>query len=134
MARAGRWIVGLAITAALLAPVALDRDGFPLSTYPMYATSRGETIELVTARAIDADGRPIRLSIDDLARTDDPLIARSQLRRQAAADPDALCRAIAERSGAATVTVVREQHDVLARAEGEPSVLASTTLAECDGP
>ncbi len=39
----------------LAAPVVFDRDSFPLSTYPMYARTRGTEVSFVTAQGIRGD-------------------------------------------------------------------------------
>jgi hypothetical protein len=103
----------------------------------MYARRRPDVVVLATARAEDDQGRPVRLSIGTIARTDDPLIASALVRDVIAGGrAPQLCEAIAGRAPAGTtiVRVVTEEHDVVARAEGRPSLLASEEAARCEVP
>ena len=75
-----RWSIATAlVVAALVAPVGLDRDSYPLSTYPMYATARPQEVDLPTAVGIDADGGTHRLSLALVGSSDDPLIVAGEL-------------------------------------------------------
>ena len=109
-------------------------DSFPLSTYPMYAETRGDAVSISTAVGVDASGARRRLSLRAIADTDDPLIAESAVddavRR---GEADALCAEIAARvaDGIERVEVVAERHDVVARAAGRPSLLARSVRATC---
>lgn len=148
-----RRIVTLAVLAALAMPVLLDRDSYPLSTYPMYSRQRSSTISFVVASGVRADGERIRLGLDIVGGSDDPLIV-SALTRQAAADgPEGtarLCARIAARlrsllsstgsssahseaaAAPVAVEVVRETHDTVARATGSGgSLLTAEELARC---
>ena len=44
MSRRTRSMVIVAVLVALVAPVLANRDSFPLSTYPMYARTRGAEV------------------------------------------------------------------------------------------
>lgn len=140
MNRRGRIIATGAVVAALVAPVAVDRDGFPFSTYPMYAYARGEHVALVTAQGITADGRTLPLGSAIVGQSDDPLIVAGEL-RQAVVDGRApeRCAAIAGRvarsdryADAVAVEIASERHDVVARTSGEPSLLERTVHARCE--
>jgi hypothetical protein len=77
------------------------------------------------------------LSIDVIARTDDPLIAASRLADAIAAGrADDVCAQIAARapSEVVSVVVVRERHDVVDGARGEDSLLHREQLAQCTVP
>jgi len=127
-------VVGIVV---LVSPVLRDHDSFPLSTYPIYASARPRQATFVTAHGQRADGSARRLSIDVIARTDDPLIAASRVADAVAAgQADELCSAIAARapSDIVAVVVVRERHDVVDGARGKDSVLQREELARCTVP
>jgi hypothetical protein len=124
-------------TVVVISPALRDHDSFPLSTYPIYAVARPREAEFVTAHGVRADGSAQRLSMDVIARTDDPLIAASRVDDAVAAGrADELCAEIAARvpSDLVAVMVVREWHDVVAGARGEDSLLQSEQLALCTVP
>jgi len=137
-----RWrrlrVAALAVgIVVLISPVLRDRDDFPLSTYPVYSSVRPDVATFATAHGERADGSMRRLSMDVIARTDDPLIAASRLSDAVGAGrADEVCAAIAARAPAdvVTVVVVRERHDIVASARGEESVLESEELARCAVP
>ena len=121
-------------TVVLISPTLRDHDSFPLSTYPIYASARPRQATFVTAYGERADGSAHRLSIDVIARTDDPLIAASRVADAVAAGrADELCAEIAARapSDVVAVVVVRERHDVVDGARGEDSLLQREQLARC---
>ena len=138
------------VVAAMVAPVVLDRDDFPLSTYPMYSRARLREQSLVTAVGVDAAGDRSRLSLQVIGASDDPLIVAAELRSAIADDrADEQCAAIAARLAAraaspgegrtgapppstVAVEVVTERVDVVAEVLGEPSVLDRTVHARCD--
>lgn len=139
-----RWALATAVVVvAMLVPVALDRDDFPLSTYPMYSEARPSTVVLPTAVAVDAAGERQRLSLDVIAGVDDPLIAAAELRDAIAADrADDACAAVARRlvasggearegSPLVAVEVATERHDTVARVRGDPSEVAREVHARC---
>ena len=137
MARRVRWAITIAVVAVLLAPVLLDRDGFPLSTYPMYSRARPDQVDLVTAQGVDADGTVLTLSLAAIGSSDDPLIVAGELRaaiRDGRADER--CREIAARAAGSDTTivaveVVTERHDVVDHVEGDPSLVRRTVHARC---
>jgi hypothetical protein len=132
-----RWrrrAVAGAVLLAVAWPVVRGHDSFPLSTYPMYAETRGKDVSISTAVGVDGSGSRRRLSLRAIAQTDDPLIAESAVddavRR---GEADALCAEIALRvpDGIERVEVVAERHDVVARAAGRPSLLDRSVRASC---
>lgn len=130
--RAAAVVVGVGV---LVSPVVRDRDSFPLSTYPVYSSARPDTATFVTAHGRRADGSTRQLSMDVIARTDDPLIAASRMNRAAQEGRAAeVCAQIARRvpDDVVAVVVVRERHDVVAGARGDRSVLSSDELARCE--
>jgi len=131
-----RAVLTVVVLGALVAPVVFDRDSFPLSTYPMYASVRSSETSVPTAVAVDADGVEHRLSLGLIGASDDPLIVASGLRRSIAGGRAAdTCREIAARAagrGYVAVEVVTERHDVVARASDEPSLVARETHSRCE--
>jgi hypothetical protein len=124
----------------MLLPVVLDRDSFPLSTYPMYSRARPAEVTIPSALGIDAGGGEHRLTLQVIGASDDPLIVAGELRTAIGQDRAAdRCRAIAERASQSLVAdldlvriaVVMERHDVVAQVAGDPSLLERTVHAEC---
>jgi hypothetical protein len=141
--RRARILVTAGVAAALVAPVVLDQDGFPLSTYPMYSSARGAEVTLATAQAVDADGATSTLSLGVIGDSDDPLVVAGEL-REAIRDGRATdrCRDIAERAarwsglpvGTTAIEVATERHDVVVQVEGGDSLVARTVHARCEVP
>jgi len=124
-------VLGLALLAS---PAIRNHDSFPLSTYPIYASARPREATFVTARGERADGSVRRLSMEVIARTDDPLIASSRVADAVAGGrAGELCAEIAARSpqDVVAVVVVRERHDVVDAARGDESLLSREELARC---
>jgi hypothetical protein len=143
--RAFAAIVSLGLCAAVLEPLvrAPDNDGFPLSTYPMFAAPRPVALTMARAEAATRDGRlrplpPVQLGTGEVMQ------AFSTLQRAAEAGPAAcaaLCTAIAARvarsaalADVVEVRVVIGTHDAVEiAAHGAPRVNANeTVLARCD--
>ncbi len=132
-----------AVVAALVAPVALDRDGFPLSTYPMYSRARGDRVTFATAQAVDPDGVASTLTLGVIGESDDPLVVAGEL-RDAIGDGRAAqrCVDIAERAArwdglprsTVAIEVVTERHDVVAQVEDGNSLVDRTVHARCEVP
>ena len=137
-----RRVVMLAVLGLVISPALRDHDSFPLSTYPMYAGTRGREVSIATAVGVDAAGRAHYLSLSSIADTDDPLIAESAVRQAInTGQAGALCTQIAARldgQGAGSdprverVEVVDERHDVVARAARHDSLLGRSVHATCD--
>ena len=126
----------IAVLGAVASAVVRDRDSFPLSTYPMYASARANVATLSTAVGVESGGDVRRLSLGTIARTDDPLIAESLVDRAIAADGGAaLCIEIAGRvrdESIDAIEVVAERHDIVDRAAGRDSLVDRTVHARCD--
>ena len=141
MGRRARILITAAVVGALVAPVALNEDDFPLSTYPMYSRSRGDAVTFATAQAVDDSGASTTLTLEVIGASDDPLIVAGEL-RDAIRDGRAQqrCAEIAERAAAwrdlppetSAIEVVTERHDVVAQVEDRPSILARTVHASCE--
>jgi hypothetical protein len=127
---AGRWL-GAAVSVAAIAAVASpvlrdpargDSDGFPLSTYPMFARSRPTVLELDYALGIPAAGAPHFLA-PRLIGSREVLQARAIVARAMRGGPQAqaeLCADIAARVAAdealadvVHVALVRGRHDAV---------------------
>jgi hypothetical protein len=80
MGRRTRLLITAGVVAALVAPVVLDRDGFPLSTYPMYSRVRGDEVTLRNRPGRRPDGSPSALTLGVIGDSDDPLIVAGELR------------------------------------------------------
>ena len=143
MDRRGRILVTAAVVGALVAPVALDRDGFPLSTYPMYSSARGDQVTLATAQAVDPEGGASTLTLGVIGESDDPLVVAGELRD--AIDDGRVrqrCEDIAGRAArwdglpgdTVAIEVVTERHDVVAQVEGGDSLVDRTVHARCEVP
>ena len=134
-------LVTAGVVAALVAPVALDRDSFPLSTYPMYSRSRAKAVTFATAQAVDANGVTSTLTLGVIGDSDDPLIVAGEL-RDAIRDGRAgeRCEEISERAAVwsglpteiSSIEVVTERHDVVVRVEGGQSLVERTVHASCE--
>jgi hypothetical protein len=133
-----RGAIVVAVVAILFAPVVLDRDGYPLSTYPMYARNRSATVSFVTARGVTAEGDPVRLSLSSIGASDDPLIVAGELRAVVRRDEaNDRCREIAarvgtdERAEVVSVEVVTERHDTLVTLDGGDGLIDEVVHARC---
>lgn len=119
---------------AVVSPAIRDRDSFPLSTYPVYASARSRTSTLATAFGVGVDGTERRLTMSVIAATDDPLIAESRVADAIAAGRAIeLCEQIAQRVpvGVIAVVVTSELHDLVEAALGADSLLSRTVHARC---
>lgn len=135
---ATRWwrrAVLVVVLAALVSPVLRDRDSFPLSTYPMYASVRPREMSIDRVVGVRADGSDRRLSMRVVADTDDPLIAEERIRDAVSAGrADELCRRVAQQVADVEVRfvlVVREVHDVVEAASGSDAALGRIVHARC---
>lgn len=114
-----RWLVTLVVGGAVLAPAVLPdaRDGFPISTYPMFTADRGRVVELSTVVLVDGAGRH-RLSPEEIGGTDEVVLAAVTVRRAIAAGRVGLDRLCAEVTGRVdrpgSIEVVTETLDAVA--------------------
>src|SRR5690606_41860109 len=101
------------------------RDGFPLSTYPMFASDRGTLSVVATAVGVTDGEARVRLSPHALAGTDEPMLAVSTARRAVeggraepwcdeVADRLARCAPHVGRAPLVAVEAVAEAHDAVA--------------------
>lgn len=138
--RRTRWVATSAIVAALAAPVVLDRDSFPLSTYPMYSRARSGESTLITARGLTADGESRELTPTLIGDSDDPLVVVGRLRAALSTGRgDIRCAEIAARVGrrealseVTTIEIVAERHDTVARTLEEDSLIERDVRTTCE--
>lgn len=124
------------LVALLIAPVLFDVDDYPLSTYPMYSSARPADVDFVTAYGIDISGDTVRLGLDTIGGTDDPLIAAGELRAAIRSGNVAgrcveIAKRIDPRSDLVSVEVVTERHNVIDHTLGRPSIVKRQVHATC---
>lgn len=110
-------VVTVALPAVRMLGDRSSGDGFPLSTYPMFAEDHGDRLELPTVVHVTATGTE-RLSPRRIAGTDQVIQAWKTVRAAVARGPHAareLCEEVAARAAEpATFAVVIERYDTLA--------------------
>ena len=124
MSRWGPRLLAVALVAVMIAPaVGEPSDGFPLSTYPMFAVDRGPISSVSTAVGRTEDDQRLRLSPNLLAGTEEPIMAvRTARVAVARGQADSWCEEVAARVSAAgpgsdrwgditKIEVVTEVHD-----------------------
>lgn len=129
-----RRLVTALVLVAVVAPVLRHRDSFPLSTYPMYASTRPQTVAFPTVAGYDAGGERVRLSLQAIARTDDALVGQARVRRAIdAGEADGLCAEVADGApdDVERIEVVTERHDVVDLAAGDESLIDRAVHASC---
>jgi hypothetical protein len=129
----------IALTGVI--PVALDRDSFPLSTFPMFSADIDSTQSIATAVAVASDGSTVRLVPDVIAGTSIVNQAVTVVADAIATGrADRLCTDIAGRvaAGAPTdavaVEVVTETYDAPAWFDGHRQPVARQVHARCEVP
>jgi hypothetical protein len=131
-------VAGIVLVVGVV-PLALDRDSFPLSTYPMFSSRRTSTESVETAIIVDASGRITRIDPSDIAGTDEVILAAvtvsDALRDETT---DLLCQDIVERLGdrlsaAAQVQIVTEVYDAIEWYRGERTPLSTVVHTDCQG-
>jgi len=123
-----------------LVPVALDRDSFPLSTFPMFASARTSSETVDTAVAV-AGARVWRLDPERIAGTDEVILAAATVSDAInAGHADRLCGEIATRvarsgpADASDIEVVTERYDALEWFAGRRIPLERIVHARCPVP
>jgi hypothetical protein len=127
---------GLAIVLVGAVPVVLDRDSFPLSTFPMFAADIDRTQSVDTAVGLAADGTTIRLTPEDIAGTTVVNQAATVVTTAIVGGrADELCAAIAGRlavqTGPVAVEVVTERYDAVRWFDGDRIPEDRTVHAHC---
>jgi hypothetical protein len=118
-------LISIALVAVVLEPVVRrpDDDGFPLSTFPMFAAARPHVLALTYAQGVTAAGAPRTLTPAHLG-TGEVMQAYAMLQTAAARDDAAraaLCTAIAARVArdddyrdVVAIRLVSASHDAVA--------------------
>jgi hypothetical protein len=134
------WVAVIVVVVVIgFVPVMLDRDSYPLSTYPMFSTRRTAVSTVNTAVAV-GDGVD-RLSPELIAATDEVIQAAATVSDAIArGETDALCEDIAARvatggpTGATAIEVVSERFDAVAWYDGNRQPLGRVVHARCPVP
>lgn len=138
--RASRWVtrlVGLVIIVVIgVVPVALDRDSYPLSTYPMFSSRRTAVEPVHTAVVAAADGSVRRLSPTQISGNDEVIIAAQLVYEAIRRDGgEVLCADIASRLSSADtgteVEIVTEKYDAIDWYEGRKSPISRVVHTSC---
>jgi hypothetical protein len=143
---ARRWrvlvLAGLALVVGWPALASEPADGFPVSSYPMFAGDRDRVVVLATAIGRTAGGEEQRLGPHAVGGGDEVMLAASAARRAIAAggaEPARFCGEVARRvaDGAGPDDVVRvevrtERRDAVADPRAERPAEAVTVHASCE--
>ncbi|MGH9027571.1 MAG: hypothetical protein ACRDWD_15860 [Acidimicrobiia bacterium] len=137
MRRNGAFAVAIIAVVAVAAPAVLDRDGFPLSNYPMFAEDRGRESDVATAVGVTRDGERRRLSPELIGGSDEPILASAAAERATASSSgaSALCTTIAQRAvgddDLRAIEVVTERYDTVEYFAGDHAPKSVTVHARC---
>jgi hypothetical protein len=137
--------IAIVIVALVVLSPALrtsPRDGFPLSTYPMFATDVGRTARIDTAVGLRADGSTAMLSPQLVTGTGEVILAASTVTNAVNAGPDraaGLCAEIASRvaghrTGIVEVRLATETYDAVDYFDGDKTPTAVEVHATCAVP
>ena len=134
-------VIAAVLVVVGIVPLVLDRDSFPLSTYPMFSTRRSTSETVDTAVAVDADGAIHRLGPQRIAGTDEIILATATVSGAInAGTVDDLCSEIARRvagdgpDSAASVEVVTERFDAIRWYRGDHTPIDRVVHATCPVP
>jgi hypothetical protein len=127
---------GLAVVVVGAVPFVLDRDSFPLSTFPMFAADIDRSQSVDTAVAVGADGAVIRLTPAEIGGTTVVNQAASVVTTAIVGGRAAeLCATIAGRlagqSGPVTVEVATERYDAVRWFDGDRTPVGRVVHARC---
>lgn len=130
------------VVVAMLAPWLWppSADSFPLSTYPMFSTDRGNRSSVATVVGLDAAGEEHRLSPELIGGSDEPMlaVATATRARQGRAAQQRLCEQVAARVAASErdeldrVTFQVETYDPVRHFTGDDGRISADVLATCD--
>ena len=118
------------------------RDGFPLSSYPMFATDVGRTAVVDTAKGLRADGSTVTLSPQLVTGTGEVILAASTVANAVAGGAErtaGLCREIAGRVASSRpdveqVRIATETLDAVGWYDGDRTPRAVEVRATCPVP
>ena len=144
----GSWLAWSVVAAIVVGlgvwPVLAERDSYPVSNLPMFASPRSRADPVITAVAIGGEGDDMqvwRLGPRRLAGTDEVIAAGSTLRRAVAEGSSAvLCGEIAARVAvmgpdeAQYIEIVTERYDAVEWFQGGRTPLERVVHHRCDVP
>lgn len=113
-------------------------DGFPISSYPMFARRSGPIVAISTAVGIDRNHDVHRLGPRAIAGSDEVVLAAEQVRLAVQEGPGssrALCREVADRVHDLRVVAVEvrtETRDAVADIDADGEPLAVVVHSRCD--
>lgn len=133
-------VVALVVASPALRPG--QPDGYPLSTYPMFARARGSEVAVATAVGVGAEGATERLDPHVIGGTDEVMQAASTMSaavRAGDADLERLCAEIAGRlagrdDAPLMVQIRSEVHAAVAWFDGRREPLDVVVHHECEVP
>jgi len=142
------WAVAVTVVAAVAVLIPLVRDpgndSFPLSTYPMFTSTREPVATIDVVAGVSAAGTDERLSPELIAGTDEVIQAAALVGRAVRAGPAGtarLCRDVAARvaEGSAggdlvDIEVRTDAYDTVAWFRGQREPLQSRMHAHCQVP
>ena len=118
-----------------LVPVILNRDSYPLSTYPMFSSNRTTREPVDTAVLVSSDGEQSMLSPRIIAGTDEPIIATVTVSNAIAnGTADELCADIALRLGPGaigSIEIITVVYDALDWFDGRRDPIERSVHASC---
>lgn len=110
-------------------------DGFPFSTYPMFAADRGSVVAIDTVVALDADGEVHRLGPQEVGGGDEVMLAVEAVRRAVdGGEAAALCAEVAaavDDPDLQTIEVRTEVRDAVADVRGTAEPIHLVVHASC---
>jgi hypothetical protein len=131
--------VVLVVALTCVVPLALDRDSFPLSTFPMFSADIDSTQSIATAVGVAADSSTVRLEPEVIAATTIVNQAVTVVADAIASGrADRLCADIAGRvraggpSDAVAVEVVTEAYDAPEWFDGDRQPVSRKVHARCE--
>lgn len=132
-------VVATATIAVLLPLFTHDgEDSFPLSTYPMFSGPKEAVVDTDLVLGVDGSGDDLRLSPEEIAGTDEVIVAGGTVRAAVSSGGAAqLCEEVAGRvdpGEVVAIQVVTDRLDAVAWYEGDRSPLDRTVHHRCDVP
>lgn len=131
-------VIALAIVTVIgVVPVILDRDSYPLSTYPMFSSRRTAIEPVHTAVLVDSTGTATRLSPTQISGNDEVIIAAQLVFRAIAQDGgETLCadisrRVLASAESGSSIEIVTERYDAIDWYEGRRSPISRVVHSRC---
>ena len=130
-------VVSLAAILVVLLPAWIERDSYPLSTYPMFSYRRDRVEVVDTAVGYDTAGQRVRLTPTLIAGGIEVIHAAATVSAAIAqGDTEALCNEIAARAttrrpALERIEVVSETHDVITYFAGDAVPIAVVVHASC---